>query len=93
MAAEMSMQGHARPVLEPASRVVALGVGRIPQRRCLCRICHHAIVRVVGSARFHPLLERGHVCGHLLARFGPDHQRHQDLANTMPGEIDANGQP
>src|SRR5580700_1467093 len=44
-------------------------------------------------ARFHPLLERGHVVWHLLACFPADHERHQDLADAVTGEVDADGQP
>src|SRR5579859_1516879 len=49
--------------------------------------------RLGALARFHPLLERGHVVWHLLACLPADHQRHQDLADAVTGEVDADGQP
>src|SRR6516225_2014478 len=46
-----------------------------------------------GSARFHPLLERCHIVRHLLACLAADHQRYQDLADAVAGEVDADGEP
>jgi hypothetical protein len=43
--------------------------------------------------RFHVLFERGHVGGHFLACFPADHQRHQDLADAVTSEVDADSQP
>src|SRR5215472_17717815 len=46
-----------------------------------------------GLVVFYPLLERCHILGHLLACFTADHQGHEDLADAVAGEVDADGQP
>src|SRR5262249_20126671 len=67
------------------------GIGR-PQRGR--PPAHYRTATTTGSARpgglalFHPLLERRHVLGHLLACFPADHQRHEDLADAVAGEVD-----
>src|SRR6266700_4074314 len=53
----------------------------------------HSPACLGGLARFHPLLERRHVVRHLLACFPTDLQRHQDFADAVAGEVDADGQP
>ena len=40
---------HGWTLLEPAPRVIALGVGGVPVRRCLCVVRHLPILRAAGS--------------------------------------------
>jgi hypothetical protein len=42
-------------------------------------------------AGFQSLLESSHVVWHLIACL-PHRQRHEDLADAVPGEVDADGQ-
>ncbi len=53
----------------------------------------HRCAPAIALARFDHSLERCHIVRHLLTCFPADHQRHQDLADAVTGEVDADGQP
>jgi len=46
-----------------------------------------------GLAGFHLLLERCHVAWHLLACFPADYERHENRADAVSDEVNADGQP
>ena len=78
----------------PAGKASAMKAGRTGTGTDADISLPAGIPRRPGSlARFHLVLERCHVGGHLLACFPADHQRHQDLADAAAGEVDADGQP
>jgi len=50
---------HGWTLLEPAPRVIALGVGGVPVRRCLCVVRHLPILRAAGSPKGRGRLRAG----------------------------------